>query len=45
MWTAAGLPIKSAGRYFLDVRASKQDKEEYTISMECKTVSSIQLYK
>lgn len=39
MWTAGGLPVKSAGRYFLDVRGSKQDKEEYTVSLECKSVS------
>jgi len=38
-WTAAGLPVKSGGRYFLNVEPNKANKEEYTIFLEVKAVS------
>lgn len=37
-WTAGGMPVKSAGRYYLNVIPNKQDKEEFTIQLECKSV-------
>lgn len=39
LWNFAGMPVKSGGRYFLNVQPSKTDKEEFTIIFECKSVS------
>ena len=39
LWTAAGMPVKSTGKYYLAVQPNKADKEEFTVVLECKSVS------
>ena len=39
MWTVGGIPVKSAGRYYLMVQPNKAVKEEYFVTLECKSVS------
>jgi hypothetical protein len=39
LWSFGGIPLKSGGRYFLNIQPSKTDKEEFTILLECKSVS------
>ncbi|KAL3842488.1 hypothetical protein ACJMK2_020494, partial [Sinanodonta woodiana] len=39
MWYQGGIPVKSGGKFFLDIRPSKGAKDEYLITMEIKAPS------
>ena len=38
-WTAGGIPVKSAGKYYLGVQPNKQSPGDYFVTLELKTVS------
>ncbi|XP_052800015.1 twitchin-like isoform X4 [Mya arenaria] len=38
-WIAAGLPVKSGGKYFLNITPNKDNKEEYVVFLEVKSPS------
>ena len=40
-WTVGGIPVKSAGRYYLMVQPNKQSPGDYFVTLECKTVSPL----
>ena len=38
-WTVGGLPVKSAGKYYMMVQPNKQSPGDYFVTLELKTVS------